>query len=153
MTSTEHSAHSEDPGKDDVARIVVGVDGSEPSVAALRESDRLARAFGAEIEAVTTWTYPAAYSAYAFTSVPSFEEIAQEIQEKALQDAFGTDRPSSLRAVIEQGHPASVLIERSKGAEMLVLGSRGYGGFTGLLLGSVSSECAAHAHCPVLIMH
>ena len=52
-----------------------------------------------------------------------------------------------------QGHPRSTLIEESKSADMLVLGRRGHGGFGGLLLGSVSSACVAHAHCPVLVVH
>jgi nucleotide-binding universal stress UspA family protein len=51
------------------------------------------------------------------------------------------------------GPPARTLIEESRNAFMLVLGSRGHGGFAGLLLGSVSTACAQHAHCPVLIMH
>ena len=109
-------------------KIVVGVDGSEQSVAALRQADRLARLLGARIEAVTTWSYPVAVSPYAMSADPSFEDIARDILDEALKDAYGSDRPALLTTVVQHGHPAQVLIERSKGAEMLVLGSRGRGG-------------------------
>ena len=65
---------------------------------------------------------------------------------------FGSERPEWFSAVTAQGTPAKVLIDASKDAEMLIVGSRGHGGFVGLLLGSVSSACVAHAHCPVLIV-
>ncbi|MHA7985242.1 universal stress protein [Rathayibacter sp. CAU 1779] len=137
---------------DDTPRIVVGVDGSEQSIVALRQADRLSRLLGARIEAVSTWSYPVAMSPYALSMEPSFEEIAVQALDEALTEAYGSDRPALLTTVVQYGHPAQVLIERSTGAEMLVLGSRGRGGFAGLLLGSVSSECAAHANCPVLIV-
>lgn len=132
--------------------IVVGVDGSEQSIAALKHAARLAGLLDARIEAVTTWTYPVAMSPYAFTVEPSFEDIARQVLDEALQDAYGESRPSALTTVVQHGHAAQVLIDRSREAEMLVVGSRGRGGFTGLLLGSVSSECASHASCPVLIV-
>ncbi len=58
-----------------------------------------------------------------------------------------------MRLIAQEGNPAKVLIDRSTGAQMLVVGSRGHGGFAGLLLGSVSSKCPEHAHCRVLIVH
>ena len=67
-------------------------------------------------------------------------------------EVFGTDVPPSLQRKVVQGHPAYVLVEESKGAELLVVGSRGFGGFTDALLGSVSTYCVHHAHGPVTIV-
>jgi nucleotide-binding universal stress UspA family protein len=138
----------------DVPPIVVGVDGSESSVKALREARRLADALHAPLEAVAVWQQT--HSMYDFYQSQSGWTPEKEI-EKLLRDvaeaAFGSDRPEQFRMSMLQGPPAKALIRHSAGAEMLVLGSRGHGGFAGLLLGSVSSACVAHATCPVLIVH
>src|SRR3954449_548758 len=81
------------------------------------------------------------------------EEDAKGVLSQTVIDAFGGEVPPDLERAVLQGQPAEVLAEASRGAEMLVVGSRGRGGFAGLLLGSVSSAVAAHAHCPVLITH
>ncbi|WP_243062180.1 universal stress protein [Humibacter sp. RRB41] len=132
-------------------RIIVGVDGSDPSLQALREAARFARLLGAGIEAIATWTYPVSPGPYTDAEQP-LEQLAKETLGQALVDAYGEDRPHNLTAEVEYGQAAHVLVQRSEGAEMLIVGSRGRGGFAGLLLGSVSSACAAHAKCPVLIV-
>ena len=134
------------------ARIVVGVDGSEQSQLALRWAAQLAPCLGCHIEAVTAWTYP---SAYAFTIPDGWDpgHDAQVSLEDAVDAAFGGDKPNGLRLLVRQGLPAKVLLDAGVGARMLIVGSRGHGGFTGLLLGSVSSVVAEHAHCPVLVVH
>lgn len=71
---------------------------------------------------------------------------------ETLDEVFGSQRPPGLTVVVEQGPARNVLLDASDGAEMLV-GSRGHGGFVGLLLGSVSAACAEHAHCPVVVIH
>ncbi|GLI28604.1 universal stress protein [Agromyces rhizosphaerae] len=132
-------------------RILVGVDGSAPSIEALRYGARLADALDAPLEAVTTWTFPPVMGAYVVDGWTP-DEDAQGILDDSIAEAFGDDPPDLARTVLA-GPAAGTLIEESRRARMLVLGSRGHGGFAGLLLGSVSAACAAHAHCPVLILH
>lgn len=133
-------------------RIVVGVDGSPSSIAALRWAARIAGATGACIEATTAWDYPPTYGAPVDpTWRPDLD--ARAILDGALEAVFGDHRPEGLDAVVIHGQARVVLLNASKGAQMLVVGSRGHGGFAGLLLGSVSSACAEHAHCPVLVVH
>ena len=71
----------------------------------------------------------------------------------SVDEVFGAERPVGLRMLVREGLPAKVLLDESKGAIMLIVGSRGHGGFSGLLLGSVSATCAEHAKCPVLVVH
>jgi nucleotide-binding universal stress UspA family protein len=132
-------------------RIVVGIDGSESSIEALRYAVRAADAFGCSVEAVAAWTYPAG-AEVALLAGWSPEHDAHEILETVADAVFAGDRPSWFSAITKPGLAARTLIEASAGAEMLVVGSRGHGGFVGLLLGSVSGACAEHAHCPVLII-
>jgi nucleotide-binding universal stress UspA family protein len=132
-------------------RIVVGLDGSASSDAALRQAARLAKALDTSLEGVTAWAYPIALSAYPVMTLPSFEDSARNIAEEAANRIFGNRWPEWFTIVVAEGNAAHVLITQSEGAEILVVGSRGHGGFAGLLLGSVSAECAAHAKCPVLV--
>jgi nucleotide-binding universal stress UspA family protein len=81
------------------------------------------------------------------------EENARAVVEEALDAAYGPDRPAHTTTRVLQGPPAKTLLDASEGAQMLVMGSRGHGGFAGLLLGSVSAVCAEHAHVPVLVVH
>lgn len=133
-------------------RIVVGVDGSPHSISALRRGAELAAALDKSLEAIATWDFPAMIDAY-YTADWNFDEDAAKTLAAAVDDAFAGKPPEGLRQTVLQGPAARLLIEQSRGAYMLVLGSRGHGGFVGLFLGSVSSVCATHAHCPVLIMH
>ena len=138
-------------------RIVVGVDGSEESKQALRWADYLAKLTGSSITAVGAWTgLPAA--AWAVTGAGAispeiFEDAARASLTEALDEVFGADKAAGITTHLREGSAASVLVHASEGALMLVVGSRGHGGFTGLLLGSVSSACAEHAKCPVFVVH
>ena len=71
----------------------------------------------------------------------------------AVETAFGEHKPTGLQTEVVQGYPSKVMLDAGDGAEMLVLGSRGHGGFVGLLLGSVSAHCAELATCPVVVVH
>jgi nucleotide-binding universal stress UspA family protein len=136
-------------------RIVVGVDGSAQSRSALRWASWLAADTGARIEAVTAWQFPVS-AGWGSAAVPMNFNPAQDMHKvltETVDDAFGADRPVGMQLSVYEGHPARVLLERSAGALMLVVGSRGHGGFAGLLLGSVSAHVAEHAGCPVLVVH
>lgn len=144
-----HALGMTDTSISPVARIVVGVDGSDSSLEALRYAERIAPLFDAAIEAVTAWEFPNLY--YPIDGW-SPEVDAEKILTTSIRQAFTDSPPAGLITTIVPGSAAHALIERSRGAEMLILGSRGHGGFVGLLLGSVSTACAQHAHCPVLII-
>jgi nucleotide-binding universal stress UspA family protein len=139
-------------------RIVVGVDGSPPSLAALRWAVRQAGLTGATVDAVAGWQYPAVVAGYGWAPVMPAENIDfGEIAEKTLADAISqTLDPSSdvrVSARVEEGNAARVLLDVAAGADLLVVGSRGHGGFAGALLGSVSQHCVQHSPCPVVIIH
>jgi nucleotide-binding universal stress UspA family protein len=135
------------------SRIVVGVDGSEPSKEALRWAARQAGFTGATLEAVTAWEYPAFYG-WAPVAPEDFDlaGLAERALNQAIDEVFGTDRPAGLATRVLARHPAVALVEASEGAELLVVGCRGYGGFADALLGSVSTYCVHHAHCPVTVI-
>ncbi|AMM22695.1 hypothetical protein AX769_21465 (plasmid) [Frondihabitans sp. PAMC 28766] len=132
--------------------IVVGYDGSTPAFSALERGIRLATVLDTDLLLVTTWSYPQVASATGFGSW-SPEEDAQNLVKAVVAKVFPAGSPPWFRTSVLEGQSASILLEQSKGAEMLIVGSRGHGGFSGLLLGSVSSACAEHADCPVLVMH
>jgi nucleotide-binding universal stress UspA family protein len=134
-------------------RIVVGVDGSKSSVDALHWAERLATALGAQIDAVTAWNYPSSYGMSAWPVDWNPAADADAALQHALRLAFGDSTPAGLIAVVSEGHPANILVEASSGAELLVVGSRGHGGFVGLLIGATSAHCAEHAACSVFIAH
>ncbi|MDJ0456655.1 universal stress protein [Arthrobacter sp. NQ7] len=136
-----------------IARIVVGVDGSEASVEALRQAQRLATPLGAKVQALACWEYPQMYSGYVMMGVEGFEEGARKVLDEAVAQAFGPGIPENVTATLVRSHPREALIDASRDADMIVVGRRGHGGFGGLLLGSVSSALVAHAHCPVLVVH
>lgn len=132
-------------------RIVVGVDGSALSLAALRRGARLAERLGTSLVGATVWEYPQSWPGYVMAGW-SPEGDAQAIADEATSDVFGENPPDWYSTVIRSGSPARQLIAESEGAEMLIVGSRGLGGFTGLLLGSVSRAVVEHADCPVLVI-
>lgn len=135
--------------------MIVGVDGSAPARAALRYAADLAPKLGLALRAMVVWDYPALAWGdwYNPEMVEALEEAAREIARKEAEALFPDGRPSWFSISTRQGSATAQLIEASGESELLVVGSRGHGGFAGLLLGSVSTACAAHAHCPVLIVH
>ncbi len=141
-------------------QIVVGVDGSSHSDAALRWALREARAHGAALRVVTAWHYPYTtdISGMAPMTVAGMNvaEDARKLQDKALEDALLLEPfpggAIEIERIVAQGSAAHVLLDAAEDADLLVVGSRGRGGFTGLLLGSVSHQVASHATCPVVVV-
>lgn len=136
------------------AVIVVGIDGSEPSKQALRWARRLAPAFHANIDAVTVWHLPAGYGGVTLPGDWDPEQDMRGVLESAVHDVYGAaDLPEGVHLVVSRGNPAQQLLEHGRDAMMIIVGSRGHGGFAGLLLGSVSAHVAEHSSCPVLVVH
>ncbi|KUN80526.1 hypothetical protein AQJ66_25590 [Streptomyces bungoensis] len=133
-------------------RIVVGVDGSEPSEAALRWAVGQAGLIGAVVEAVLAWEYPRWYGMGVVVSGFDFESNAATVLSQALDEALEPGVPAGIRRRVVFGHPAEALLEASRGAELLVVGNRGHGGFTEALLGSVTQHVVQHAPCPVVVV-
>jgi nucleotide-binding universal stress UspA family protein len=133
--------------------VLVGVDGSEASLEALRAAADIAPRLDLPLHVLVVWDYPTMLYGDQYHPViePHPEETARQILDETLAAAFGESIPTWCTSGTERGRTARTLIERSREAAIVALGSRGHGGFAGLLLGSVSAACVAHAHCPVLI--
>jgi nucleotide-binding universal stress UspA family protein len=136
--------------------IVVGVDGSPGSRAALHWAHAEARLRATTLTAVSVWQIAM------MTTMPSFGAMAPvddltDAAEAALlavldeEDVHATD-DVPVESVVTEGAAAPALIEVARDADLLVVGSRGHGGFTGVLLGSVSQHCVNHATCPVVVV-
>ena len=134
-------------------RVVVGVDGSESSKQALRWAEFVARASGASVEAVAAWHIPPAVAVDGWPADWRPDEDTATTLHGTVEEVLGASPAIPVREVVREGGAASVLLDASRDARLLVVGSRGHGGFAGLLLGSVSAACAEHAHCPVLVIH
>jgi nucleotide-binding universal stress UspA family protein len=134
-------------------RIVVGVDGSPSSKAALVWALRQAERTGAVVEAVTAWWYPSGYGmAPTLDGTVDFEGDAGKTLAETLAEVSGVAPDVRVGPRVAYGHPAWVLLEAARGADLLVVGSRGHGGFAAALLGSVSRHCVQHAPWPVLVV-
>jgi nucleotide-binding universal stress UspA family protein len=147
---------AEDSGTGPV--VVAGVDGSAESIAALSWASRYAAATGGTVRAVLAWHYPAAAGLAPVGVAPdAVREETERVMGAQLADAIGKAIPDSaaaaaVEAKLAYGHPAEVLIDESRHADLLVVGSRGHGAFTGMLTGSVSVHCVNHAECPVVVV-
>lgn len=145
----------DETSSDAPGRVVVAVDGSPSSIRALRHGARIAEALALGITVVTAWRQSAVNGgAPGGLLDPHGAAVAAEVaadQAEAVAVVFGSAPPADLRRRVVEGATIPTLLAESVGAEMLVLGSRGRGGFTGLLLGSVGAACAAHAGCAVLV--
>ena len=133
--------------------IVVGVDGSPSSPAALEWAARQAERAGSRLHALTTWEWPKSYG-YPIPVSADFDPAgeAAKVLEEALEDTRRTHPDVAIHTSVIEGATARVLIDASRDADLLVVGCRGHGELAGMLLGSVSEQCVTHAHCPVLVV-
>jgi nucleotide-binding universal stress UspA family protein len=150
-----------------LSRVLVGVDGSPGSARALRWAAGEARLRGAELHVVHVWRLPL----YAVPDpgglvVSSLGDLDREVEatlERRAREVLdgvvaelgretGGELGVALRSELRRGDPARELVEAAAGADLLVVGSRGLGGFEGLLLGSVSQKVLQHAPCPAAVV-
>lgn len=140
-----------------MSRIVVGLDGSEHSERAVRWAAEEARAHGHTLQVVTAFAPPDVVGVpgarFPVEPKEQTEARAREHQQEWLQNALGEDPDVEIQPEVRMGPAAEQLLAAADGAELLVVGSRGKGGFKGLLLGSVSQQCVTHATCPVVVIH
>ena len=142
-----------------MAVIVVGVDHSEGAKAALRFALEEATLRQATLRVVHAWQFGYIGATGLEGALPAvggeleeFREGAAAALEETLRDVGADKDGVAIERRVDQGAAAAVLVEESRGADLLVVGSRGHGGFAQLLLGSVSQQCAQHAFCPVVIV-
>lgn len=139
-------------------RIVVGVDGSPCSKAALRWALNQARVIDATVEVIDAWQEPTTYGlSYGLAPEPFDGAMISATTQKVLAEtvaevAAQLDRPVDVLARVVLGHPARVLIDTAEGAHLLVVGRCGHSGLAGMLLGSVSQHCIQLARCPVVVV-
>ncbi|MGW2741168.1 universal stress protein [Streptomyces sp. NPDC001450] len=134
-------------------RIVTGLDGSPSSYAALRWAVRYAGLIDGTVDAVAAWELPGLYGwSGPAVDMDVDEEDARERMTRELTEALGAEAAAPVRPLVVHGNPADVLLRAAEGAECLVVGSRGRGGFARALLGSVSQHVTHHATCPVVIV-
>jgi nucleotide-binding universal stress UspA family protein len=134
--------------------IVVGVDGSEPSLKALRWAAQQARLTGATLRVLTTWevatgtgwvpTFPVDYDPQA---------VARQALDEAVTETLGADPDVAVERIVKEGHAAPILLAAAKDADLLVVGSHGHGAFAGMLIGSVSEHLVRHAPCAIVVVH
>lgn len=142
---------------DEVSRrwVVVGVDGSKASSTALGWAAEEARMRKAALRVIHVWQVPAvAYGDFYAPPIDTGDwrpSVVASLDEQ-VRSVLGDHPGLEVICQVEEGQAAQVLVEQASGADLLVVGSRGHGGFVGLLLGSVSSHLAHHATCPVTIV-
>jgi nucleotide-binding universal stress UspA family protein len=155
LVGTLFATHAESVNEELVSRrIVVGVDGSTASERAVRWAATEAERRGAALDVVHAWMTPYPPNPFEHFADPApFEAQGAEILDRATKSLV-VSSPLNIqpRPVLVREYPSKALVHSAEGAELLVVGSRGRGGFSGLLLGSVSQSCAHHAPCPVAVI-
>jgi nucleotide-binding universal stress UspA family protein len=136
-------------------RVVVGIDGSEPSEAALRWALDEGAARKAVLQVVHAWEAPVIYGPVGGVSgseIGAIESGAHRLVDDMIERLDETAASVEVERTVLPGGPASSLLDAAEGADLVVVGRRGLGGFGRLLLGSVSEHVARHAPCPVVVV-
>jgi nucleotide-binding universal stress UspA family protein len=135
-------------------KIVVGVDGSDDSKVALRWAARQAELTGAPLLAVMSWHVPAMSYGAAIPALNGYDFVsgAEQVLADAVREVAEAHPSVTVSTSVVEGYPAPALLGAASEAALLVVGSRGHGSFTGMLLGSVSEHCVTHALCPVVVV-
>lgn len=145
------------PATGQARRIVVGVDGSASSRAALRWAVRQAELTGGTVDAIIAWQIPASMTGYGLAPAPpdcaDIENVVRQGLDKTVREVTGTAGSPPVRRLVVHGPAGQVLVDASAGADLLVLGSRGHRGLAEALLGSVGQHCVHGVRCPVVIVH
>jgi nucleotide-binding universal stress UspA family protein len=140
-----------------MGKIVVGVDGSAGSRDALRWAFAEAKLRGASLEVVIVWQYPITASLPTFGAMNTPDDFEVDARSTLLailaDEGISAEAPIPVSTLVAEGNPARALLDASEGTDLLVVGSRGHGGFTGVLVGSISQQCVHHAKCPVVVVH
>jgi nucleotide-binding universal stress UspA family protein len=136
--------------------VLVGVDGSRGSRKALIWAAAEAATHGADLVVLKVWEHalppPMGSGSVPLGDVPDTGDDAAEELLKVIKEELGDDPPVRVYPRAKEGGAARALIEQSMDADLLVVGTRGHGGFPGLVLGSVSQHVAAYAKCPVTVV-
>jgi nucleotide-binding universal stress UspA family protein len=143
-------------GQRPLQKVVVGVDGSEHSVLALRWAAHQAATMHAPLEVVTAWTFPEEPAPLGIEiKVPPQEDLMDEARAKLTQiiaDVVPEAERDHVSAKVVPGHPSKVLLEEAGENDLLVVGCRGRSTFEELIFGSTSDHCVRHAACPVVVV-
>lgn len=144
----------------DIQKILVAVDGSKSSIMALRWAVNFYKKNGGELEVTSVWQVPfptielvaigLSINADELSEHP--RKIAQHRLNEVMKEVCGESHPAGIKTSIEEGYASLVLIEKSREVDLLIMGNRGHSPLASTLIGSVSSSCIAHAHCPVVII-
>ena len=136
-----------------MSRIVVGVDGSAPSLAALHWAVDEARQRHATVEVLHSWMIPTSDPYVPIAMSPeTFRAGAQHVLNEALADLDVPLGDPVITTNVIQGSAVRALVDASEGADLLVVGSHGHSGIAGVLLGSVTQRVLHHSHCPVVVV-
>ena len=150
----KHQTSSGDVSQDDqpnVATVVVGFDGSSGAMAALRWAYGEAKLRKAPLRVIHAISSFNSYPSIA-VDVGAIHQHAAELLDTAVREVAGDDQVDGIDRLLFDGSAAKVLVTAVDDNDLLVVGSRGHGGFAGLLLGSVSQQCIQHAPCPVVVI-